>query len=114
MAMFSSKLSCLLCVLSVATTHALNVPFERRAYRGASITSPFRAAKYSFGQTNSDEQSLGNVGDFRVRVFTFGILHQSLSSGVISIVFLLSMSRTSPSTVLVSPLFRSLDFGSSC
>ncbi|KAF9036300.1 aspartic peptidase domain-containing protein [Panaeolus papilionaceus] len=60
----SALLSSLLCLPS---TSALRIPFERRAPRGASMTSPRSASRYSFSYFggSNDKESIGNVNDIR-------------------------------------------------
>ncbi|KIM38854.1 hypothetical protein M413DRAFT_447551 [Hebeloma cylindrosporum] len=44
-------------------TDALKVPFQKRAPRGARLTSPRSGSRYSFGGTQ--KETLGNIRDFR-------------------------------------------------
>ncbi len=64
------KFSCffvLLVFFSLSNVHGLKVPFEQRAPRGASMTSPRSGSRYTFG--SNQRETLVNVRDFRVNIF---------------------------------------------
>ncbi|PPR06744.1 hypothetical protein CVT24_013051 [Panaeolus cyanescens] len=51
-------------LLYLSSASALRVPFERRAPRGASFTSPRASTRFSFGSAH-DKEAIGNVNDIR-------------------------------------------------
>jgi len=65
-----TKISCFLILfvfVSLSNVHGLKVPFQQRAPRGASMTSPRSASRYRFGATYSE--AVVNRRDIRVTIF---------------------------------------------
>jgi len=108
---FSTPASLFL-ILSAAwsSVDGLNLPFERRAPRGASMRSPLSPSRYHFGGSTDKEASpIGNVKNIRVSPqfpILFLLAHDGCSTHRISLSMALRYTSLSTLAAQISGVFH--------
>ena len=108
---FSTPVSLFL-ILSAAWTSVdgLNLPFERRAPRGGSMTSPRSGSRYHFGGSTDKEASpIGNVKNIRVSPhfpILYLLAHDGCSIHRISLSMMLRYTSLSTLAAQISGVFH--------